>query len=202
MVRDWTVAFIFTQQTDWTRTVRSSADWQPTVQFHRFAIMQFDYCCCCCCCCNCMKGLLIEGKYLSDRPVYLSDERKRPLGTSVCRWEYNIERDFKGILWEDVEWTGLDWTGLDWTGLDWTGQDWTELDWAGLDRLSVKDNWRAAVNTFVILRASYSPGNICDSLKNCGFSRRASTARSYFKINVMTSLLCVLHVLYDFGSVR
>jgi hypothetical protein len=35
----------------------------------------------------------------------LSDERKRPLGKSMCRWEDNTEWDFKGIVWEDVDWT-------------------------------------------------------------------------------------------------
>jgi len=76
-----------------------------------------------------------------------------------------------------------------------------ERTWTGLIRLNVKGKWQATLNTVVILRASHSPGNICDSLRNCGFSRRASSARSYFKVKVMTSLRWVLHVICDFGSV-
>jgi hypothetical protein len=45
-----------------------------------------------------MKDLLINVKHVSYRPVYLSDERKRPLGKSMCRWEDNTEWDFKGIV--------------------------------------------------------------------------------------------------------
>jgi hypothetical protein len=77
-----------------------------------------------------------------------------------------------------------------------------ERTWTGLIRLNVKDKWRATVNTVVILRVSHSPGNFYDSLRNCAFSGRTSTASSYFKIKVMTSLRRVLHVLYDWGSVR
>jgi len=76
-----------------------------------------------------------------------------------------------------------------------------ERSWIGLIRLNVKDSWQATLNIVVILRASHSPGNFWDSLRNCGFSRRASTARRYFKVKVMASLHCVLHVMYDLGSV-
>ena len=60
--------------------------------------------------------------------------------------------------------------------LDWSVSIWRtsgELLWTGLISLNMKDKWRATVNNVVILWVSHSPGKFCDSLRNCGFSRRA-----------------------------
>jgi hypothetical protein len=43
-----------------------------------------------------------EYKILDGNP-----EGKRPLGRPSCKWEYNIQTDFKEIGWEGEDWIHL-----------------------------------------------------------------------------------------------
>ena len=93
-------SFFHDRRTDTQFAVRSSADSLPScsTQFLSCSLINFVVvvaavvlilwrtCC-------------LRVQHLSYRSIYLSDERKKPLGKSMCRWEDNIERDVKGTVW-------------------------------------------------------------------------------------------------------
>jgi hypothetical protein len=70
---------------------------------------------------------------------------KRPLGRPRRRWGNNIQRDLR-----EIGWGGMDWIDL--------AQD--------------RDQWRALVNTVMILRVPYNVGKFLGSCTAGGFSRR------------------------------